>query len=84
MLDRITGAPFPQLFELIALPENVVDAIVHRKGPHVPFLHLIEAIERSDPIGISRQLDALAVPVGACNQALLKALAAANTLDSEM
>lgn len=84
MLDRITGAPFAQLFELIALPENVIDAIVHRKGPHAPFLTLIEAIERSDPIGISRQLEALAVPIGACNQALLKAMAAANTLDADL
>ncbi|MCS7101803.1 MAG: HDOD domain-containing protein [Burkholderiaceae bacterium] len=84
MLDRITGASFEQLFELIALPENVVDAIVHRRGPHAPFLTLIEAIERSDPIGIARQLDALAVPIGACNQALLKAMAAANTLDADL
>ncbi|HTT12633.1 MAG TPA: HDOD domain-containing protein [Burkholderiaceae bacterium] len=84
MLDRITGAPFPQLFELIALPENVVDAIVQKKGPHAPFLTLIEAIERSDPIGISRQVDALAVPVAACNQALLKAMSTANSLDAEV
>jgi c-di-GMP phosphodiesterase len=84
MLDRITGAPFPQLFELIALPENVIDAIVQKKGPHAPFLTLIEAIERSDPIGISRQVDALAVPIGACNQALLKAMSTANSLDGEI
>jgi EAL and modified HD-GYP domain-containing signal transduction protein len=84
MLDRITGAPFPHLFELIALPESVIDAIVHKKGPHAPFLTLIEAIERSDPIAISRQLDALAVPVSSCNQALLMAMAAANTLDADM
>jgi EAL and modified HD-GYP domain-containing signal transduction protein len=84
MLDRITGAPFPQLFELIALPENVIDAIVHKKGPHAPFLTLIEAIERSDPIGISRQVDALAVPIGACNQALLKAMSTANSLDADI
>jgi EAL and modified HD-GYP domain-containing signal transduction protein len=84
MLDRITGAPFPQLFELIALPENVIDAIVHKKGPHALFLILIEAIERSDPIGISRQLDALAVSVSACNLALLKAMSTANSLDAEV
>ena len=84
MLDRITGAPFPQLFELIALPENVIDAIVHKKGPHAPFLTLIEAIERSDPIGISRQVDALAVPIAACNQALLKAMSTANSLDADI
>jgi EAL and modified HD-GYP domain-containing signal transduction protein len=84
MLDRITGASFAQLFELIALPESVIDAIVHRKGPHAPFLTLIEAIERSDPIGIARQLETLAVPIGTCNQALLKAMAAADILDADL
>jgi EAL and modified HD-GYP domain-containing signal transduction protein len=84
MLDRITGAPFEQLFELIALSENVVDAIVRRQGPYAPFLALVEAIERSDPIGIRNQIDALALPVAACNEALLKALAGANTLDADL
>jgi EAL and modified HD-GYP domain-containing signal transduction protein len=84
MLDRITGAPFEQLFELISLSENVTDAIVRRQGPYAPYLALIESIERSDPIGLSKQIDALAMPVAACNQALLKAMSAANTLDSDL
>lgn len=84
LLDRITGAPFEQLFELISLSENVVDAIVHRKGPYATYLALIESIERSDPIGIGRHIDALAIPVGACNQALLRAMAAANTIDGDV
>jgi EAL and modified HD-GYP domain-containing signal transduction protein len=69
---------------LIALPESVIDAIVHKKGPHAPFLTLIEAIERSDPIGISRQVDELAVDISACNQALLKAMSTANSLDADI
>lgn len=84
LLDRITGAPFEQLFQLISLSENVVDAIVHRKGAYAPYLGLIEAIERSDPIGIGKQINSLAIPVGACNQALLRAMAAAQTLDSDV
>jgi EAL and modified HD-GYP domain-containing signal transduction protein len=84
MLDRITGAPFEQLFELISLSENVTDAIVRRQGPYAPYLALIESIERSDPIGLSKQIDALALPVAACNEALLKAMSAANTLDSDL
>jgi len=84
LLDRITGAPFEQLFELIALSENVVDAIVHRRGPYAPYLALIESIERSDPIAIGKHIDALAIPVAACNQALLRAMSAANTLDSDL
>ncbi len=84
MLDRITGAPFEQLFELISLSESVVDAIVRKQGPYAAYLSLIESIERSDPIGLARQLDGLAMPVSVCNEALLKAMATANTLDSEL
>ncbi len=84
LLDRITGAPFEQLFDLISLSENIVGAITRREGPHAPYLSLIEAIERSDPIGIRNHSDALALPPAACNQALLKAMSAANSLDSEL
>jgi len=84
MLDRITGAPFEQLFELISLSENVVDAIVRREGPYAAYLALIESIERSDPIGVGRQLDRLAMPVSTCNEALLKAMQSANTLDGDL
>ena len=84
MLDRITGAPFDKLFELISLSENVTDAVVRRQGPYATYLSLIEAIERSDPIGLARQLDSLAMSVASCNSALLKALAAANMLDNDL
>jgi c-di-GMP phosphodiesterase len=84
MLDRITGAPFDQLFQLISLSENVVDAIVRREGPYASYLSMIEAIERSDPIGLGRLLDDLAMPVSSCNEALLKAMQSANTLDSDL
>jgi EAL and modified HD-GYP domain-containing signal transduction protein len=84
LLDRITGAPFEQLFELISLSENIVGAITRREGPYATYLALIEAIERSDPIGIRNHIDALALPVAACNQALLQAMSAANTLDSDL
>lgn len=84
MLDRITGAAFEHLFGMISLPEAVVDAVIRREGPYAPYLNLIEAIEDSDPISIVRQLDALAMPVGPCNDALLKALSAANIIENEL
>lgn len=84
LLDRITGAPFDQLFELISLSENVVDAVVRKQGPYAPYLALIEAIERSDPLVIQKRLDELALPVATCNEALFRAMAAASTLDSEL
>jgi c-di-GMP phosphodiesterase len=84
LLDRITGAPFEHLFELISLSESIVDAVVRRTGPYAPYLTLIEAIERSDPIMIRKQSDALALPIGACNEALLKSMASAELLDADI
>jgi c-di-GMP phosphodiesterase len=84
LLDKITGAPFAHLFELISLSESIVDAIVRHSGPYAPYLTLIEAIERSDPIGIRKQADALALPISACNQALLKSMASAELLDADI
>jgi len=84
LLDRITGAPFPHLFELISLSESIVDAILNRAGPYGTYLTLIEAIERSDPIAIRKQAESLAIPIAACNEALLKSLAAAQLLDGEI
>jgi len=49
LLDKITGAPFAHLFELISLSESIVDAIVRHNGPYAPYLTLIEAIERKRP-----------------------------------
>jgi c-di-GMP phosphodiesterase len=83
LLDRITGASFEQLFDLIALSDNVIGAIVKREGPYAGYLALIEAIERSDPIGIRNQSEMLGLSVVRCNQALLRALSAAETLDAE-
>lgn len=84
LLDRITGAPFPHLFELISLSESIVDAILNRAGPYGSYLTLIEAIERSDPIAIRKQAEELAIPIATCNEALLKSLAAAQLLDGEI
>jgi c-di-GMP phosphodiesterase len=84
LLDRITGAPFQHLFELISLSESIVDAILNRAGPYGSYLTLIEAIERSDPIAIRKQAEALAIPIAVCNEALLKSLAVAQLLDGEL
>ena len=84
LLDHITGAPFDRLFELISLSDTIVEAVLHRTGPYGPYLTLIEAIERSDPLTVRRQAEYLAIPIAACNDALLKSLAAAQLLDGEI
>lgn len=84
LLDRITGASFDQLFELIALSDDVVEAIRARQGPHACYLSLVETIERADPVGVLEKLDELAIPVAECNLALLGALGTANQLDVDL
>lgn len=81
LLDRITGAPIPRLIGPVAMSRNVTEAIVRRLGPYAPYLSLIEAIERSDPVAIRRQIEALSIPVKRCNEALLSALAAAQSFE---
>jgi EAL and modified HD-GYP domain-containing signal transduction protein len=83
LLDRITGAPIPRLMGPVAMGGNVTEAIVNRRGPYAPYLALIEAIERSDPMAIRRHTDTLSIPIFDCNQALLRALAATQRLDAE-
>jgi len=83
LLDRITGATIPRLMGPVAMGSNVTEAIVHRRGPYAPYLALIEAIERSDPIGILRHSEKLGIEIFDCNQALLRALAATHRIDSE-
>ena len=67
----------------VAMGGNVTEAIVHKRGPYAPYLGLIEAIERSDPMAIRRYVDALSIQIFDCNQALLRALATTQKLDAE-
>jgi EAL and modified HD-GYP domain-containing signal transduction protein len=83
LLERITGAGIPRLLGPVALGTRVTDALAHRTGPYAPYLTLIEAVERGDPIGIRRQLDALGIGVYDGNAALLRALAATHRLDAQ-
>jgi len=83
LLDRVTGAPFARLFELVALPENITDAVLHRSGPCAPYLALVEAIERGDAIAVRDLAESVALPLYRCNSALLRALATAATLQQD-
>jgi c-di-GMP phosphodiesterase len=83
LLDRITGATIPRLMGPVAMGSSVTEAIVHKRGPYAPYLALIEAIERSDPMAIRRNSEALSIEIYDCNHALLRALAAIEKIDAE-
>ena len=83
LLDRITGASIQRLMGPVAMGGNVTEAIVHKRGPYAPYLALIEAIERSDPMAIRRHTETLAIEIYDCNHALLRALATTQKIDAE-
>lgn len=79
LLDRTTGTSFTRLLDGAALPEAVGEALILRGGPCAPYLALVEAIERGDPINSRRHREALGIAALDCNLALMRALAAAPT-----
>jgi c-di-GMP phosphodiesterase len=79
LLDRTTGSSFTRLFHHAAMPTPVRDALIERSGPCAPYLALVEAIERSDPINSRKHREGLGIAPLDCNLALLRALAAAPT-----
>jgi EAL and modified HD-GYP domain-containing signal transduction protein len=83
LLDRLTGTSFTRLFQRVTLPAVVSLALIERAGPCAPYLSLIEAIERSDPINSRKHREAIGIPLLECNLSLLRALAAAQSTESE-
>ncbi len=83
LLDRMTGTSFTRLLEGVPVPPPVGEALLSRAGACAPYLALVEAIERSDPIAGRRQREALGIDALDCNLALLRTLAAAPTAQSE-
>jgi c-di-GMP phosphodiesterase len=83
LLDRLTGTSFTKLFQRVSLPALVSLALIERAGPCAPYLSLVEAIERSDPINSRKHREAIGIPLLDCNLALLRALAAAQSTESE-
>lgn len=82
LLDRTTGTSFTRLLETAGLPAEVGHALIERAGPCAPYLALVEAIERSDPINSRKHRESLGIGALDCNLALLRALAAAPTAES--
>lgn len=83
LLDRLTGTSFTRLFQHVTLPAVVSLALIERAGPCAPYLSLIEAIERSDHLNSRKHREAIGIPLLDCNLALLRALAAAQSSESE-
>src|SRR5574344_2676062 len=80
LLDSMLGIPMELALESIALPQPVIDALLHKKGVYAPLLELTLACESGDDDNFARITDALQLSNHQVNWAHLQALAWADEL----
>lgn len=83
LLDTMLGIPLDQALESVALPEPVIEALVHNTGVFAPFLALTKACESGDDAAFAHNIELLHLSGHQVNMAHLQALAWADSLDSE-
>jgi c-di-GMP-related signal transduction protein len=83
LLDTMLGVPLEKALESVALPQPVLDALLHRKGVFAPFLELTEACESGNDEVFARTANALHLSNKQVNWAHLQALAWAESLTAE-
>ena len=82
LLDTMLGLPMAQALESLALPEPVVDALLHQRGTFAPFLALTKACESGDEVAFALNAEALHLSNRQVNLAHLQALTWAEDMDS--
>jgi EAL and modified HD-GYP domain-containing signal transduction protein len=80
LLDAMLGIPLEEALASIALPESIVDALLHRTGVFAPFLTLTEACESGHEEDFRRAANYLHLSNQQVNWAHLQALNWAETL----
>ncbi len=80
LLDTMLGMPLDKALTSVALPENVVDALLHNRGVFAPFLALAKACESGDEESFASNAEALQLSNHQVNFAHLQALAWAESL----
>ena len=83
LLDAMLGVPLERALETVALPQPVLDALLHNKGVFAPFLELTKACESGDDEAFARTAEALHLSNRQVNWAHLQALAWAESLATE-
>ena len=82
LLDTMLGVPMEKAMESVALPQPVVDALLHNTGPFAPFLALAKACEAGDDAAFARYAEDLHLSNRQVNWAHLQALTWAEDLGS--
>ena len=76
LLDKLMKQPFDELFGTLAVPESVHETLVHGTGQFVPYLRIVEAIERGPDARLTDTLDSCLMTLADCNRAVLRTLQA--------
>ena len=82
LLDTMLGVSMEKAMESVALPQPVVDALLHNTGPFAPFLALAKACEAGDDVAFARYAEDLHLSNRQVNWAHLQALTWAEDLGS--
>ena len=83
LLDTMLGVPLERALETVALPQPVLDALLHGRGVFAPFLELTKACESGDDAAFARTAEALHLSNRQVNWAHLQALAWAESLQGD-
>ncbi|MFZ1500638.1 MAG: HDOD domain-containing protein [Giesbergeria sp.] len=83
MLDTMLGMPLDKALNSVALPESVLDALLHDRGIFAPFLALAKACESGDEAAFAHNAEQLQLSNHQVNWAHLQALAWADSLGGE-
>ena len=84
LAEPLMGITRARLLEYLPMPDPIVQALVHQRGPYAPFLKLAEASERSDFEQIARYADDIASSPEEVNVAQLQSLAWTEELAGEV
>ena len=76
LLDKLMKKPFDELFGTLAVPENVHETLVHGTGQFVPYLKIVESIEKGPDPELTDTLDSCLMTLADCNRAVLRTLQA--------
>jgi EAL and modified HD-GYP domain-containing signal transduction protein len=80
LLDTMLGMPMEAALATVTMPQQVVDALLHRTGPLALYLDLTIACESSDDAAFATAIKSLGLNSSHVNWAHLQALAWAETL----
>jgi EAL and modified HD-GYP domain-containing signal transduction protein len=81
LLDCMMGQPFDQLLKSIPVPQDVLDALVHRSGPYRPYFDIVLAVEQESLFDIRDACEKQMLSVAEVNRALLRTLVAARQIE---